>query len=333
MFMITTAGFDTTGIGYDVSQYAKKVALGEIEDDSYFSIIYTIDKKNEEYGILEDDDPFDENVWIKANPNMGVSVDPVNFTSKADKAKSNPSDRNNFLVKHLNIWTDAKDPFFNVIKWDDCADKTLDINDFAGKRCYVGIDLASKVDLTSIAYIFKEDDKFYIFSDNYCPEETVNDSRNQNYAKWKESGELMVTRGAAINYPLLEEAVISKSKQVKFLDVHYDPWNATEFAQRLSVKRIEMVEFRMSTANLSEPMKRLDALIREGKVVHNGSSLLRWCLGNVVAKYDSNDNVFPRKDSEELKIDPIVAMIMALAGWIQDEQNESVYKERGIIVL
>jgi phage terminase large subunit-like protein len=333
MFMITTAGFDTTGIGYSQSQYAKRVAVGNIEDDSFFAIVFTIDKVNEEFGITEDDDPFDPEVWIKANPNYGVSVDPINFTSKAKKAKENPADRNNFLVKHLNIWTDSKDPYFNTVKWDACKIPNLSIQHYFDEKCFVGIDLASKIDLTSIAYIFKDGDKYSIFTDNYCPMETIKTSNNENYIKWMEHGWLTSTPGEAINYPKLHEEFLERSKDFRINAVHYDPWNATEFAQRLDVKRIETAEFRMNTGNFSEPMKRLDALIREGKIEHNGNELVRWCLGNVVAKMDANDNVYPRKESEELKIDPIISIIMALAGWINEEQGESVYESRGIRIL
>lgn len=94
-----------------------------------------------------------------------------------------------------------------------------------------------------------------------------------------------------------------------------------------------MKEFRMTTANLSEATKTLDALIRQGKIRHNGSPLTRWCLGNVVAKEDPAGNVFPKKSSDKLKIDPIVALIMALAAWMNEEETESVYENRGVIFL
>jgi phage terminase large subunit-like protein len=89
----------------------------------------------------------------------------------------------------------------------------------------------------------------------------------------------------------------------------------------------------MNTANLSEPTKRLDALIRQGKVRHNGSPLLRWCLGNVVCKEDHNGNVYPRKSHEKLKIDPVISIIMALATYLLNESRGIVYEERGIRFL
>lgn len=63
LFAITTAGFNKEGICYDTRDYATKVLNGIVEDDSFFAIIYTLD---------DEDDPFDESVWQKANPGLGV---------------------------------------------------------------------------------------------------------------------------------------------------------------------------------------------------------------------------------------------------------------------
>lgn len=324
LLVITTAGFSLEGIGYSQSLYAKKVALGEIADESFFPMVYTLD---------ENDDWKNPEVWIKSNPNLGVSVDIDTFSAKAFKAANNPADEINFKVKHLNLWQNAASQFFNIKKWKECSQKNLKMEDFVNEPCYVGIDLASKKDLTSFAYIFKRDGKFYIFTENFAPELAIEESKNVNYKKWEKSGELIKTPGAAINYDQIEDRFLLNSKKYNFIECFFDGWNATEFAQNMSKHRIDMVEFRMSTGNLSEPMKRLDALILDGNVVHNGSELMEWCLSNVVARRDHNDNVFPKKEHADMKIDPIVATIMALAGWVAREQEESVYKDRGMVFI
>jgi len=324
LLCITTAGYDTSGVGHSQSAYAKKVVMGDIKDETFFSIIFTID---------EGDDYFDESSWKKANPGFGTIVDPVNFEAKALKAKENPADLNGFLIKHLNVWTNSSSPFFDLAKWDACADPTIKIEQFIGKKVYVGIDLASKIDLTSFVYIFKEGEKYYIFDRSFIPAGTIENSNNDFYREWVDKGHLIATNGEAINYPKLQEEFLTNSKQYRIAEAMFDPWNATEFATRMSMDRVEMVEFKMNTSNLSEPMKKLDALIREGNIVHSGSPLLRWCLGNVVAKMDHNDNVFPRKEHENNKIDPIVAMIMGIAGWISEDSSTSIYEDRGIRFL
>ena len=138
-------------------------------------------------------------------------------------------------------------------------------------------------------------------------------------------GHLIQLKGETIDQSLIEADILADSKKFKIAEAMFDPWNAAAMIGRLSKERIECVEFHMRVSNFSEPMKTLDAMIREGKVVHNGSPLLRWCIGNVVAKEDANQNVFPRKSNEKLKIDLAVATIMAFAGWLVEKQKDSVY--------
>lgn len=323
---ITTAGFNTDSVGYSQSTYARKVALGEVGDDLFFSMIYTID---------EGDDIFSETAWRKANPNYGISVDPLTFKQKADKAKESPSDLPNFRVKHLNLWISEAKAFFDTAKWDLCEDSEITMDKLAGAPCISGIDLASKVDLTSIAYVFRKDGYYFVFDKSYIPEQTVQDVRGSIslYDECIASGDLISTPGEAIHYPKIRDQILEDHKKYKVIEYLFDPWNATGFAQELTAAKLNMTEFRFNTSNLSEPTKTLDALIRQGKIRHNGSPLLRWCLSNVVCKYDAADNVFPRKTHERLKIDPIIAIIMALASHIQKEHKVSVYETRGIRTL
>jgi phage terminase large subunit-like protein len=317
----TTAGFSLEGVGYAQSQYAKKVALGDVLDETFYAVIYTID---------EGDDIFIESTWRKANPNYGVSVDIVAFEATALKAKEVPSDLANFKVKSMNIWLSESNAFFNVAKWDECALPNLKLEDFTNKYCYSAIDLASKVDLTSFGFLFREDGKYYFFDRSFIPEKTVEEARNALYDDCIGGGHLITTPGEAINYPKLEEDFLRVLKPLRNHATHYDPWNATAFAQSLENKSINMVEFRMNTANFSEAMKTLDALIREKKFFHNGSPLLRFCIGNVVAKPDAAGNVYPRKTHENLKIDPVITMLMCLAGWITEKEEEKAYASHGI---
>lgn len=326
LLCITTAGFSTDSVGYTQSVYAKRVARGEIKDEQFFALIYTID---------EGDDIFDEMSWKKANPSYGHSVDPITFAAKASKAQATPSDIPNFKVKHLNVWISEANAFFDLAAWDKCADPTIKLEHFFGKKCFVGIDLASKIDLTSFGYIFynPENKKYYFFDKTFIPEKTVEQVRNALYDNCIAEGHLIATPGEAIHYPKLREEFVAISKKVKIASALYDPWNATSFAQECENDRIEMTEFRMNTANLSEATKYLDALIRKGQVVHNGSPLLRWCLGNLVAKEDAAGNVFPKKSNEKLKIDPIICFIMAIAAWTQEDKKDTVYETRGIRML
>lgn len=338
---ITTAGQDVHSVGFSQSAYAKKVAMGEVKDEQFFSAVYTLD---------EGDDWESEKNWLKSNPNLGVSVDTVSLRSKVQKAlTTTPADIPNIKIKHMNLWIAEAAAFYDQEIWDRCANPAMKMEDFKNVPCRMGMDLASHIDITSLAFVFRTFEErevedadgskikkklpiYDIFDRSYIPEETVRAAKNVLYDDCIAKGHLIATKGAAINYDFIRGEAEKYAKDLRVLECLYDAWNATETAQKLANK-IEMVKIGMNVANMSEPMKKLDALMRSRQIRHNGSPLLRWCLGNVVAKEDHNGNVFPRKSHVKLKIDPIIAILMAMAGWIQDDDIGSVYEERGIRTL
>lgn len=320
---ITTAGQDVHSVGFSQSAYAKKVAEGEVFDEQFFAVVYTLD---------EGDQWDDEKVWIKANPGLGVSVDIDTLRAKVEKAKVTPADIPNIKIKHMDQWIAEAKAFFDQAAWDKCADPTLKLEDFKNEECRLGLDLASHIDIASLGVVFRRKGIYYIFDKSYLPEDTIKNVRNTLYDDCVAKGFLTATKGAAINYEFIQGEALALAKDFRVKECLYDAWNATESAQKLSNK-IEMVKVGMNVANFSEPMKKLDSMIRKGEIVHNGSPLLRWCLGNVVAKEDHNGNVFPRKTHEKLKIDPIVAILMAMAGWVNDDTEDSVYESQGIRTL
>lgn len=322
---ITTAGQDVHSVGFSQSAFAKKICLGDVEDDSMFAIVYTLD---------EDDDWEDEKNWIKANPNLNVSVDLDSLRAKVSKAKETSADIPNIKIKHLNLWISEAKAYFDLRAWDKCGDSNLKIEDLEKKSSRLGLDLASNTDLASIGIVFKDEDTgvYTIFDKSYIPEDTVKSKKNTLYNDCIAKGYLYETPGAAINYGKIQGEILNLANTQHVIECLYDPWNATETAQNLSDK-VEMVKISMNVGNLSAPTKMLLTLMLEGKLRHNNSPLLRWCIGNVVAKEDHNGNVFPRKSHEKLKIDPVIAIIMALAGWITDDKEESVYETRGLRII
>ena len=90
----------------------------------------------------------------------------------------------------------------------------------------------------------------------------------------------------------------------------------------MAAQGASVVEFRQTVANFSEPTKELDALMRSGKIAHDGNPALSWMIGNVVGHYDAKDNVYPRKERAENKIDGAISLIMAIGlNKIQDDSG------------
>lgn len=115
---ITTAGVDQAGICYEQHQYVKQVLSGAINDDTYFGIIYTLDLKKDFPKLKKEDDWTDESVWGKANPNLGVSAKLDDMQRKCKKAMKIPPAQNNFLRKHLDVWTQQVSRWIDLDLWD-----------------------------------------------------------------------------------------------------------------------------------------------------------------------------------------------------------------------
>lgn len=308
LWVITTAGFDTSGICYEVRTMVRGVLDGTIEDETQYGVIYTID---------EDDDWTTEEALIKANPNWGVSVMPEVIIPLQKKAMAIVSATNNFKTKHLDVWCSAGTAWMDLVAWKRCG-HMRDLDDMLGKPCVIGLDLGAKNDVTAKVIVFKEQDengkpRFYISTKLYLPEAAVEKSTNAQYQGWADTGAITVTGGAMTDLSRIEEEIREDLSRFDVQAIAYDPWQATQLAVNLSEDGAPMVEYRNTVQNLSEPMKWLEALVQDGKLTHDENPAMDWMMGNVVAKLDAKDNIYPRKERYEQKIDGPVALIYGLA--------------------
>lgn len=322
---ITTAGSDRAGICYEVRGYVCKIlnavlhrhgGLGykvdgdAVEDDTWFGIIFTVD---------DDDDPFDESCWPKANPNLNVSVKLDDMRAQAAKARAMASAANEFLTKRLNVWVNADTAWMDMRAWRKCADPELDPEQFAGEECIAALDLATKNDIASKARIFRRDvggvSHYYAFVTNYLNAEAVENSSNSQYRGWAREGYLTVTPGNVTDFGRVKDDLRQDAKDFRVSEVPFDPYQATQLSQEMLAEGIPMIELKQVVHYMSEPMKELEALVLQGRFHHDGCPVLEWMVSNVVCHRDAKDNIYPRKERYENKIDGVVAMIMALARW------------------
>ena len=327
IFIITTAGTNRAGICYEQRSYLIKILTGQVVDETYFGIIYTID---------DDDEWWDPEIWIKANPNLDVSVSIEDLHRKCEKAKAVPSAQNNFMTKHLNVWVNADVAWMNMVDWDKCADESLTPEIFKGEDCYCALDLSSKIDIAAKIQLFKrrieDEDHFYAFLTSWLPEETIHNTPNDQYEGWLKTGHLIGTPGNIIDFAYIEEDLNQTASDYEIIEVPYDPFQATQLSTRLMAEGFPMVEMRPTVLNFSEPMKELEAVVIDGRFHHNGDPVLSWMVSNVVCHTDAKDNIYPRKEHGHLKIDGVIALIMAMGRAITREKPvESVYAKRGII--
>jgi phage terminase large subunit-like protein len=321
LWCITTAGSDRSGICYEVRTYLTKILQKLADDESFFGIIYTID----------DGDSWEsEDSWIKANPNWGISVQPDIVAQLAAKAMQMPAAQNNFKTKHLDVWVSADVAWMDMRAWDKCGDPNLKISQFASQPCFIGLDLATKTDIAAKIRIFPKEINgerhYFIFGTYYLPELAISESRNSQYPGWEIQERLIVCPGDTLDFGQVEEDIREDTRLYSVQQIGYDPWQAAELAQRLVSEKAPMVEIRNSVQNFSEPMKQIEALARTTRIHHDGDPILAWMMSNVVAHTDLKENIYPRKDRPENKIDGVVALIIGMNRALVHKGAEKKYQ-------
>jgi phage terminase large subunit-like protein len=314
-FIITTAGVNLSGPCYEMRRHVINVLEGKAEDDGLFAMIFTIDRE---------DDWKDFAVWRKANPNLGVSVNEDYLAAQHRAALSRVDKRNIILCKHLNLWMTTNTAFFDMLAWRKCA-RAMRFEEFHGRRCFSMMDLASRVDIAAIVWIFPAGGEFDIFQRFYLPEETVMLAQNEHYRTWREQGHITVTPGASIDFDRIEEDFKETAKHIELVHHGYDPFQATQMVGHLEDAGITCVEVGATVRNFSDPMKALYAATISRKIRHDGNPVMEWMVSNVVAHYDAKGNVYPRKEAEANKIDGAVATIGGLSLALRHTDESSVY--------
>lgn len=330
-WVITTAGANTAGPCYSLRQSAVEMLTGAVESDDLFALIYTIDEK---------DDWTDPKILAKANPNLDVSVFREFLETQQRNAINDPREQTKFKTKHLNVWVTASSPYFNLELWNRLGDPSITRARFAQSACFVGLDLASKLDLCAKVLVFPHDvggvTHYTVFGDFYCPASRLEGAERRHYMQWSEQGHLIATPGDITDYDYIETDLKADAEQHALVALGADPYNATMLLTHLqdTIGADKVVEVPQTVSHLSEPMKELQALIVAGRIHHDGNPALAWMIGNVTAQEDRNQNVFPRKEFPEKKIDGAVALIIALGrAMSQPADTTSPYADRGVIVV
>jgi len=310
MLYITTAGDNLAGPCYQLQLEAQKVLEKVQENEQLFSLIYGIDKEDD-WSTVES--------AKKANPNFGVSVSEEAILARLQDAKNNARKQSTYKTKHLNVWVGSREAYFNVDKWRNC-ESGINIDDYFGHRAFIGLDLASRVDIAALELLIPDGDDYIRFGKYYLPESAL-ENGNDMYKAWAQEGWLTITDGEIIDFNEIKADILGMCSHFEIAELAYDPFQATMLITELMEEGVPVVEMRPTVLNFSEPMKILDSVIRAGKIQHNGDPVMTWMISNTVAKADAKDNVYPRKERDENKIDGVVALIMALGRAQQEAET------------
>lgn len=307
--IISTAGFSTQSPCKSLFDTSIQILRGVKTDDSFFCALYTTD---------ENDDYTNNKNWIKANPNLNVTISEDFIKNQILKAKNDNSAEFGVKTKTLNIWCSNSDTWLShdrIIK----SIQNVDIETFKDKIAYVGVDLSVVSDLTAVSFLIPNNNIFYFKNYYYLPQSTIDEHKNKEfYKKMYYEKQITLTPGNVVDYDYILKDIMNKSTTLQIQGVYYDTYNSTQFAINATEAGLNMIPFSQSLANFNAPTKEFDRLLRSNKIVIDNNYLNIFCMQNAVLKFDHNQNCKPVKVDEKnsKKIDGVIAMIEALGGYL-----------------
>jgi len=347
---ITTAGQDAeNSVGKKEHDICAKILNGDIVDETYFCVIRQLDIK---------DDPHDSSLWVKANPMLrydNLYIDDLRSTIQQNHdiayGSGDPSKIREFLIKRCCLWqVDAENKYMSGImdKWKALAISKEEFKELTkNKSGWAGLDLSKSTDLTADAFTcWLDDGRLAVTAHGYMPEQRATQHEHSDrvpYKQWASDGWCTLTEGSVTDYIYIKNNFIEREFEYNWTvkEFCFDPYNATHFTQDLTrsgYTEEQMVEIRQGVQTLSEPTKKLRELILQGKVVHDGSPLLTWCLSNAIEIIDNNGNIKLSKKHKDdsQRIDLAAAVINALVRAMVNEVKEPscpYNTDRGILML
>lgn len=317
--IITTAGSNLGGPCYEKRRDVIRILEGTEKDETIFGIIY---------GIDEDDAWDDPESLKKANPNYGISVFPDFLIAQLEQAKRSASKQNAFRTKHLNQWVGARTVWMNMLAWQRQR-RTFTVEDFKGYPCWMAVDLASKKDVAALVMLFEKESQFYCIPRFYVPEAALEE--NDKYRQYATSGDLVVTPGAMTDTSFIEADMLKFAAMVDFKDAAVDDWQANDLINRLEKTSLKgkIVNYNQTVRNMSEPMKEVEARVLNRTLWQDGNQVMTWMMGNVAARIDAKENIYPRKENDNdpfCKIDGPVGLIMTMGRVLATREPEKEYQ-------
>ncbi len=281
--MITTAGFNLNSFCYEMHQYAQRVAAGIVCDETFFSCIFSLDPE---------DDYWDPACYIKSNPRLATTeIGLGELIESAARAKEMGGfELRDFLTKRLNVWVQQADnQYMGAEVWQKCGvNQTLE--DMRGQRCFVGLDLSSGGDLTSLALEFPLDGGgYYIYSHSFMPEQRLNEHIKTDlapYDVWRNDKLLTTTAtfgGVKNDYKFIISHLkgLVERYEIELVGIGYDTHNADGFLGDLEEFGVPMVPITQSARFLNDATVDFELEVKAGNVLYDKrNALMTWSMLN-----------------------------------------------------
>ena len=327
--MITTRGDKLNSFCKDMDDYCVKILKGVATAEDFFVDIYSLDPE---------DNPWEEENWIKANPYLARTEQGLEtLRTDAETAKDmGGTDLRDFLTKALNVWVNnPENGFIDVEKWaENGTERTLE--SFRGRPCWVGLDLSSGGDLTTLHLEFEEEaEKTWNYSHSFMPRGRLEEHIETDLAPYDiwESMELITVTGGSSDYKNDYKFIIKhlrdlqKEYDLTFLGIGVDPHNADGILSDLEDFGCPVLIVTQSARNLNDATVDIQLLVKSKQYEYNqNNELLTWSFTNARVVKNSFDEIKVDKEprAKFKRIDPVDAAIDAHAVKLKFKEKEVV---------
>lgn len=323
IFMITNSGFDRATVCWHYHEYAQRVLQGLFDDDAFFGFIC---------GLDEGDDWRDELVWLKANPNLDVSITRKYLREQVREATGMPSKQS--IVRRLNFceWVGAENPWIDEDAWRSCESGVLR-ESLRGRRAFGGLDLSGKNDLTALSLTFPDELVTTAVTDFWAPDDGLKQREDRDrvpYGLWKEQGHLSTTPGRSIDYAFAAKKVQWWMGFCDLKEIAFDRWRIDDFERELNELGIatEQVDFGKEPEGSPDLILRphgqgfkdmapavdlLETDVLNGTLKVEKNPVMTMCSANAVLTTDpAGSRKFDKRPGKSTgRIDGLVALAMA----------------------
>lgn len=318
--IISSAGFKLDGFPlYESVQIGYDVLRGIKQDDSTFYAIYQLD---------EGDNWTDPKVWRKCSPNYGITVDEEFMKERVLEAQNDLSKETDVKTKNFNIFCSSvqswitNDVIVNSMK-------KVDLKDFKGESCWMGVDLSESDDLTAVSLMLppnsnrkKWPDKYIFKTMIFIPPIAMKRSKNRSiYSGFISNGYAHLTSGVTINYEDVIKAMQGVAEKMDIIKIGLDKWNSINFQKMAEDEGFPIESYSQSIQNFNIPTKTFTELMLNNQIIMDKNTAVAWAFQNVEMRSDRAQNWKPDKagDDKNRKIDPVIAMLQALGVYLSEE--------------
>jgi phage terminase large subunit-like protein len=313
IFEITNSGYDRHSVCWQHHEYSRSVLEGTQDNDTWFAFVCHLDDGDD----WQTEGPH----WLKANPNLGVSLPWQYLRDQVREAIGMPGKQN--IVRRLNFceWTEQAERWIEPVAWDASAGelrvppRMLEAL-LEGRACYGGLDLSTTTDLSALVLLFLADDGVVdVLPYFWLPEDNLKRRVEKDrvpYDVWAREGLLLLTPGNVIDYEKIRDHVLLCQERFDLRELGYDPWNGQTLISWLEAAGVICFKVPQRVTTLTNPTKELEKRMLERRFRHHGHPILRWNALNAATESDAAGNIMLSKRRSMERIDGLAASVNAL---------------------